>query len=809
MNATLNRRRTLAIAAFTLAALLSPNGRVEACGPFFEPEVFIRNTMPDNLAAFAKGQLGIIQPGFDSDEYAIAYRYLNGGTLDAKEQSVVKPSPHEATDEEYTAQEEADKTAAAELPPNQWRKARNEILPASAPAHPIDPSQPDRFTNAAGAIIFQGDYLNCPDPAYANALLTLRKRAATWGNSSPALFDWIRGQDTVFSNCNGQTTTIPSPALANSPILLRADRAYQIAAANLYAKKYDEAAQQFTAIAGDKDSPWHDWGTYLAARATVRKAFATGKTTDPYSGDLANFDPATMKQAQQMLESLLAEPHPVPSREAITAELNFIRIRTELAKRIAEISAALTGPAHDPHFAQNLADLNWILIKGALNTPQKDKPNYLQMDSAPQPALIQWIAAWRGPTPTSTMLTNWQQSHALPWLVVAIANANVKFDSAAIPELLSAAAAIPSTSPAYQTVFYHRVRLLLELNHLDEARALLDPALAATKSSTPDSWRNALLAERLSAARDFNEFLTYAPRTALESGSQAADNLRGFCNTRAGVVLDGKTKPAPCPELDHALTFDADAATIFNEKTPLIRLIEAAQSPIMPAHLRQNIAIIAWTRAIMLEDAKSAAILAPLLPKSLGITATTGIGLPATLAILRNEGIRPYLEPGIARVASYSEFDNYSDNWWCQPTRNPGQMNASTPPSGLPSWLNQRYWTSEMPAPALPPPSGILTSQDQQQAAAESVRLKQLPDSADLLGQRVLDYAKTNPADPNLPEALHLTVRATRYGCAKTIPNPNNSPQSSSHSPTSKAAFQLLHKNFPNSPWTAKTPYYF
>jgi hypothetical protein len=790
VNPAFTRRRTIAIAAFTLAALLSPTGRVEACGPFFEPEVFIRNTMPDNLSTFVKGQLGLLQPGFDSDEYAIAYRYLNGGTLDAKEQSAVKLPPHEANDEQYYAQEEADKAAAAELPPNQWRKTRNEILPASAPAHPIDPSQPDRFTNAAGNIIFQGDYLNCPDPAYTNALLTLRKRSSTWGNSSPVLLDWIHAQDTVFSNCNGQSTTIPAPVPANAPPLLRADRAYQIAAANLYAKKYNEAAQQFTAIAADKDSPWHDWGTYLAARATVRKAFETGKQTDPYSGDVANFDPAAMKQAQQMLESLLVEPHPVPSREAITAELNFIRIRTEPAKRIAEISAALTGPAHDPHFAQNLADLNWILIKGVLNPPQKDKPNYLQMDSAPQPALIQWIAAWRSSILTATILANWQQSHSLPWLVVAIAKADAKSDSAAIPSLLTAAAAIPATSPAYQTVFYHRVRLLLESGRLDQARALLDPALAATKSNKPDSWRNALLAERLSAARDFNEFLTYAPRTALESGSQAADNLRAFCNARAGVVLDGKTKPAPCPELDHALTFDADATTILNEKTPLSRLIEAAQSPILPANLRQNIAIIAWTRAVMLEDAKSAAALVPLLPKDLGVTAQTTSGLPALVTILRNDGIQPVLNHGIARVASFNQFDQYSDNGWCALGRTP-----------------QSSGDNSLPRPVLPQPA-LFTPTEQQRAAAEYDHLKSLPDSQDLIGQRVLTYAKAHPSDPLVPEALHFTVRATRYGCRTYDPNiPWD--QRPKFQLLSKSAFQLLHKNFPNSPWTAKTPYYF
>ena len=104
-------------------------------------------------------------------------------------------------------------------------------------------------------------------------------------------------------------------------------------------------------------------GPYLAARATVRKAFAMGKATDPYSGDIASYDDATMRRAQQMLESLLAQPNPTPSRAIIQSELNFIRIRTEPEKRAAEISAALAGPAPDPNFSQDLQDLSWILYQ--------------------------------------------------------------------------------------------------------------------------------------------------------------------------------------------------------------------------------------------------------------------------------------------------------------------------------------------------------------------------------------------------------------------------------------------------------------
>ena len=85
------RSRYLFVAAFAAAVLLSPIRDVEACGPFFEDEVFVSNTNPDDLASFSKGQLGIFQARYDSDEYAVAWRYLNGGKLSAKEQSELKP----------------------------------------------------------------------------------------------------------------------------------------------------------------------------------------------------------------------------------------------------------------------------------------------------------------------------------------------------------------------------------------------------------------------------------------------------------------------------------------------------------------------------------------------------------------------------------------------------------------------------------------------------------------------------------------------------------------------------------------------
>ena len=67
------------------------------------------------------------------------------------------------------------------------------------------------------------------------------------------------------------------------------------------------------------------------------------------------------------------------------------------------------------------------------------------------------------------------------------------------------------------------------------------------------------------------------------------------------------------------------------------------------------------------------------------------------------------------------------------------------------------------------------------------------------LGETVLAFAKANPADPRVPEALHYVVRASRYGCYVTEVKSNYS----------ELAYEALHKNYPDSPWTKKTPYWF
>src|SRR4029077_17182780 len=110
----------------------------------------------------------------------------------------------------------------------------------------------------------------------------------------------------------------------------------------------------------------------------------------------------------------------------------------------------------------------------------------------------------------------------------------------------------------------------------------------------------------------------------------------------------------------------------------------------------------------------------------------------------------------------------------------------------LSSPLQALYPEGKISSPA------FLSSEDRANAAKERAELESQTAAPNWLGKRALDYANAHPDDPRVPEALHLVVRARRYGCYDS-PSENYS----------KPAFSLLHKRYPDNPWTKKTPYWF
>jgi hypothetical protein len=743
-------------AAFLLVAVM-------ACGPDYEPEVFVPANHPEKPALFAQGHLGVLQSGYFHAELVVAYRYLSGGKLSNVEKDAYNPpelSPEELA--AYRAQQEA---RVAAQPINRWLKAREDAH-AAPPAAEVQIAQDRVIETKRDGWVERDDQLNCPDAAYATAADTLENRLKTWGSGSAELMEWVRGQDAVFSNC-AKPGTMPAAAQAGWSTALRQDRAYQIAAAKFYVLDFDGAIADFVAIGRDKASPWSRWGEYLAARAEVRKAANTGKTAD--YGELANFDMDGLKAAQARLLKLQQQTNDSEVRHAAAAELGFIEVRLEPAKRLDQVSNALAGPQPDREFKQDMKDLDFLMDHNVAG--DTDLVRWIRnIQGAGTPVIVKSAT---GETTTEEGLSVWRQEHRLPWLVAAIAKGDAEI------ELMDAAAEVKPDSPAYATVNYYRIGLMLGAGKRVEARALADTMIAGLGPNDMASTRNAFLAERMQTARSLAEFLADAPRTMIESESSNAE-MAQCVGTGAANRCAAKIPPRQ---------FDVDAAGFFNTQMPLDLWEEAAQSSALPKNLRDAVAWAAWMRALGLGDAAAAKRMSGLLPDAVRKTSGDSDGFPATLALLRNPGLRPYLEQGVQRSVTYAMLDDYRDNWW-----------GSRWGDG--DWRVESYGTDNLKAEP-PGHTDFLTAQQQKQAADEDARLNALPVAAVWLGQRAIAYVKAHPDDKDAAEALALTVRATHLSSS------SGESKEDGESAVSKQAFEMLHRMYPKSPWALRTKYYY
>jgi hypothetical protein len=251
-------------------------------------------------------------------------------------------------------------------------------------------------------------------------------------------------------------------------------------------------------------------------------------------------------------------------------------------------------------------------------------------------------------------------------------------------------------------------------------------------------------------------------------------------------VIESNSQAAALVKDTSPLQFDEDAPRVFNQRFPLALWVEAANSPVLPQQLRDGVALAAWVRAVGLDDAAIVKQIAPMLPKEIRASTGDSTGFPATLTMLRNPGLRPYLQQGVQRSLSYHQLDDYRDNWWCAKWSD-GEIEQNPANGNL------------LPRQAIQ--VGFLTQTEQSAAAKERDQLNTLPGGVVWLGRRAIAYVKEHPDDKDGAEALGLTVRATRYGCFLEKDGDKKA--------VSKEAFTMLHRLYPKSDWAARTPYYY
>lgn len=752
------RGATVILAA---ALVLAGTDAVDTCAPSSERAVFTHVPHPDfPLAAFAAGNLGVIQPTYARSYLVVAYRHLSGRPLDSAEQAGVRAlwerrigwlAP-DFWDGRTDLRQDSDEALATVARKN-WLDRRR-LVPGLPLLDRIDTYQ--RVKPGGWA-----DFDNCLTDAFVNASLTFDRVTASFGLPSPAAVEWVRAQDAVFARCSGDAA-LPATLGANASASSAADREYQTAAALFYGRDFDAAEARFRQIARDQTSPWRTIAPYLAARALIRKATLMRED---------GVDLPTLARAEQQLQTVLADPAQAPFHRSARALLGFVQFRLNPTPRLHELGVVVAGGGSPDALATNLGDYTQLMDRVIGERPSATARSEASLPAAAvADPMTDWIATfqWPGREALDHAVTRWEATGAPLWLMTAVSKTSASDPRA--PTLRDAAWRAPAGTPEFPTLAYHAARLAIEGGDGQLARARLDALLSAHQRSWPRSTVNLFLALRMRVALTLEEWLTFAARKPATST----------------IDIDGTEIPETDARYSRLLRlgdprlFDSDSTQAFNRGLPLARLIDAARSEALPSPLRRDIAIAAWTRAVLVGDDAAARSLVPLV-RALAPELTSDMAaymssaddttrqLSAVTTLLRFPGTRPLVDPGLGRDQVLGKIESYRDNWWCE--MDPASSAAN---------------------PA------FLSESDRRTAAGEYARLAALDTAPNYLAAEAVRLARLKPNDPRAPEILHLAVRATRYGCTDKDTGSR-----------SQAAFELLHRKYPNSEWAKKTPFWF
>ena len=455
--------------------------------------------------------------------------------------------------------------------------------------------------------------------------------------------------------------------------------------------------------------------------------------------------------------------------------------------------------ARQSGYASGFADRRQSDYQGGYYGEVKLTPSLLS-DFLKQDDLTDWLYTYQmsGAEAYLSSLEKYKASGSELWLMTALSKADKS--STQLPRLIEAAEKATRTSPAYPTIAFHTARILIAQGRSADARKLIDEMLDLG-DVLPISARNSFFALKLTLSETLEDFLKYSLKKPyafdFDGDVGSVDDLIAEQKTYYDPEYNKDGREAYDAEVEarykeekiwqHRLMFDSDTIEVFNQHFPTASLLDVMRSPALPEYMKERFAIAIWTRAFLLNDNVTLSKITPEIAKhrpefetlaeKITVAKTPAARDNAILYfVLKNPLLSPFIETGMGKTNNEQEQWS-SDDWWCEPYDSEYSDETNS---------EQRKGLPKRPA--------FLTAAQSNTAQTERKRLKTIGDAPKFLAEKVLTWARRNPTDRRVPEALYIMIEAngwTKYGCG------NNEELRDDLA-------QLLKARFPNSEWTKR-----
>lgn len=761
------KRFVLLLILFTTALVACASGNDGST--LFVPQYGPRHP----YSQYFKGTLGVFAPDYFRRYLVAAYRQMTEKPLDANE--IIAFTPPKMADWEV-----------AQAAIDDWQVARDAVLKTRRDYLQRTASYEE--TRQVGAIQqrYTIYYNNCLPDAFKAAQKTLQRYRDS--ASTARTVAWTEAQDEVFSNC-GKPGKTPAALPMNQPEFARQDRAYQIASAHFYARRFEQAERAFLDIAADAKSPWSSIGLYLAGRSALRAA------------DLGS-DPVQIAQAKTRARKYLSEvrsdPRLAPWHASAQGLIRLMMVReydgrqrNQRLQLLARKLGTYNNTETVSDIGEDLREMEMLMDQALENSAA---PKEFDTKSTP---MLDWIGIFQCANPNRSSprgaiaicldyaLQQWNTQHSLPWAVAAI---ELLHADRSAPKPIPAdievfVRTLKPSQPAYAYVQFHLVfdayMGMAKMNATDPARAImvgqirneLDRLIALGTDVFPFDSMFLLKNMRVTVAsnlQDFKNQLFYSKASLVGYGSQEV-TFPAWAALDAGMSITGLWQLAQLfADQDEAMRNALENAAV-TRSLALGRHIQAKK--MMQAVLVRHPALETWFSPYMRAQ-------------------TADTLRDESMMLLASQPQMAFSIDADFRVWERSvgnHVGQYGSKWWWTDGLSRGQYGVR---SGSDSPRVSPLADQVMLHSVAGFGDGIAIG-------AEAAPLKQLGDPTVYLGRFVLDYSKSKShrTDSRVPYVMATLIESTRGGVEDAT--------------LSRDLFLALHKWYPNNEWARRTKYYY